>query len=144
MYLNKSHTALKYSFMSIVKQRLETNICNFLKHSLYYENLYLSGFHTLIKSYLHNVHIVCVNMAAPMPHISGLRLLICVLLLTLSTLTSCEEYDFDAAPYPGLQHDLRFELPAGDTQCFFQKIKQGATLYTSFEVNIINFYQMIY
>ena len=68
-----------------------------------------------------------------MPHVTAL--LPYVWLLTLSTPVCCEEYNFDDTSYPGLQHDLRFELPAGDTQCFYQILKQNATLYTSFEVN---------
>jgi protein ERP2 len=35
---------------------------------------------------------------------------------------------------PGLQHEFRFEVGSGATQCYFQKLRQNAQFHMSFEV----------
>ncbi|CAC5381917.1 TMED6 [Mytilus coruscus] len=42
-----------------------------------------------------------------------------------------EDFDFDGLP--GVSYEFKVEVNAGDEQCFYQKIAQGARLYVSFE-----------
>ena len=69
-----------------------------------------------------------------MSHVAGLLTLPLVWVLTLLSRINAEGFDFDNFDYPGLQFELKFEVLAGDSQCFYQKIRKGATLVTSFEV----------
>ena len=49
-----------------------------------------------------------------------------------------EEDDFENVyGIPGVQFEYRFEVGAGTTQCFYQKLQQDARLSLAFEVNII-------
>lgn len=44
-----------------------------------------------------------------------------------------DDFDFDGLP--GVSYEFKVEVNAGDEQCFYQKIAQGARLYVSFEVS---------
>jgi len=47
-----------------------------------------------------------------------------------------EDVDFENIyGMPGVQFESRFEVGAGATQCFFQKLRQDAQLHVTFEVN---------
>ena len=47
-----------------------------------------------------------------------------------------EEGDFENIyGIPGIQFESRFEVGAGTTQCFFQKLRQDSELHVTFEVN---------
>ena len=43
-----------------------------------------------------------------------------------------DDFDFDGLP--GVQHEFKVDVPAGREECFYQKIKSGAQLHVSFEV----------
>ncbi|XP_064611881.1 transmembrane emp24 domain-containing protein 5-like [Liolophura sinensis] len=43
-----------------------------------------------------------------------------------------DDFDFDGLP--GVQHDLRFEVGAGEMECFYQNMPKLAQVYFSFEV----------
>ena len=46
-----------------------------------------------------------------------------------------EEDDFENIyGIPGIQFESRFEVGAGITQCFFQKLRQDSELHVTFEV----------
>jgi len=47
-----------------------------------------------------------------------------------------EEADFENIyGMPGVEFESRFEISAGGTQCFFQKLREDAQLHVTFEVN---------
>ena len=64
---------------------------------------------------------------------------VCAALLFLSFVAATQpldtvEDDFDFDGLPGANHEFRFEVPAGKSECFFQKVKANAELHVSFEV----------
>lgn len=46
-----------------------------------------------------------------------------------------ENDDFDFDGLPGVQHELRFEVGAGEMECFYQNMPKLAQVYFSFEVS---------
>lgn len=45
-----------------------------------------------------------------------------------------DDFTLDLYGLPGFQHEFKFEVKAGASECFFQIIKRPARLHVSFEV----------
>ena len=48
--------------------------------------------------------------------------------------TKNDEFDFDGLP--GAMHEFKIEVGPGSEDCFYQRIRKGASFHVSFEVSV--------